>query len=114
MIEKDGSFQRQAAVDFNEFNPNVEQYQFIRQAAISPKSPKLKSKIVINEDLADPGNLTLAKDINAKGISKSNSSLDSGILKRKWVEKGKALMLADEETNQKDSHSMHSNDEDNS
>lgn len=74
----------------------------------------MKSKIVINEDMTAPENLTVAKDINAKGIPKSNSSLDLGILKRKWIKKGKALMIVDDAANQKNSHSMHSNHEDNS
>ena len=88
-----GSFQRQAAIDFDDFNPKAEQYYFIGNSAVPPEKFKLKSKIVINELSHSSGNLTLAKGTDDKG-SKGSKDSDEEMAKKKEKRKGKEVCLS--------------------
>ncbi|TYK30452.1 hypothetical protein E5676_scaffold349G00750 [Cucumis melo var. makuwa] len=99
-----GSFNRQAAIEFDEFNSECEQFSFIGNLAIPPKKFEFKER-KLNVEISSREYQTKAKVFNVENQAKSTANKKE---KREvWIEKAKKLMHANDDSFDKGENSIH-------
>ncbi|KAA0058459.1 hypothetical protein E5676_scaffold606G001870 [Cucumis melo var. makuwa] len=106
-VEIHSSFKRQAAIEFDNFNPKAEQYTFFRNFVIPtdefeiPKNKSLMTKLTLE------GNPTYDKEINDKDLPKSGikNSQRSKLVER-WMEKRVVITTNNDEMSSDPEHSF--------
>lgn len=72
-LRKHGTFKSQAATNFDEFNPNAEQFTFIGSEALPSKHPTSDKNLVINSDMIEVLIASNNEDISPVSQEISNS-----------------------------------------